>query len=125
MSTISITAPAVITDIIYHSATERQLISDIATGKRQFPCAGKNCILLYGDFGTGKTTLARLLPEAIEQSKGGSNAFFDFIPCSQALTGPALMQQIYKRTYLISGNTSGFHYLVLDEVDNLSVKAQA
>lgn len=125
MSNISIATPADIADIVYHSVTERQLICDIAAGKREFPCAGKNCILLYGDYGTGKTTLARLLPEAIEQGKGGSNAYYNFIGCSQSLTGPALMAQIQQRTMYISRNYSGYHYIVLDEIDNLSPKAQA
>lgn len=125
MATTSIAVPASIADIVYHSVTERQLICDIATGKREFPCAGKNCILLYGDYGTGKTTLAHLLPEAIEQGKGGSNAYYDFIGCSQAMTGPALMAHIERRTLHVSLNYSGYHYLVLDEIDNLSPKAQA
>jgi replication-associated recombination protein RarA len=125
MATTSIAVPSTIADIVYRSVTERQLICDIATGKREFPCAGKNCILLYGDYGTGKTTLARLLPEAIEKGKGGSNAYFDFIGCSQAMTGPALMAQIQQRTMYISRNYSGYHYIVLDEIDNLSPKAQA
>ena len=124
-TTTAIATPATFADIIYHSVTERQLIADIAAGTREFPCAGKNCILLYGDYGTGKTTLARLLPEAIEQGKGGSNAYYDFIPCTQALAGPALAAQIAQRTLLVSYNYSGFHYMVLDEIDNLSAKAQA
>lgn len=125
MSNNSIAAPNVIGDIVYHSVTERQLIADIASGVRPFPECGKNGILLYGDYGTGKTTLARLLPEAIEQAKGGSNAYYDFIPCSQALTGPLLMAQLSKRSMLMSANISGYHYFVLDEVDNLTKLAQA
>lgn len=124
-STSAIATPATFADIIYHSVTQRQLIADIASGAHEFPCAGKNCILLYGDYGTGKTTLAKLLPEAIEQGKGGSNAYYDFIGCSQALTGPALAAQIERRTLLMSANYSGYHYFVLDEIDNLSDKAQA
>lgn len=125
MSTNAIAAPSVIADIVYHSETERQLIEDIATGTRQFPCSGKNSILLWGDYGTGKTTLAKLLPEAIEQGKGGSNALYDYIPCSQLMTGPALMATISKGSMLISFNYSNYHYFVLDEVDNLTKGAQA
>jgi len=125
MSNITIAVPTVISDIVYHSVTERQLIANIATGEMAFPVCGKNGILLWGDFGTGKTTLARLLPDAIEQGKCGSNAYYDFIRCGQGLTGPTLMAQITKRSTLISANASGYHYFVLDEVDNLTKAAQA
>ena len=120
-----IQVPTSINEIVYHSVTERQLINDIATGKMQFPSCGKNGILLYGMWGTGKTTLARLLPEAIENGKGGSNVIYDFFSCQQGLNGATLMTTIRSRAQLMSGNYSGFHYFVLDEVDNLTDAAMA
>lgn len=125
MSNKAFAAPKNITDIVYHSVTEQQLIADIVSGARAFPACGKNGILLYGDYGTGKTTLARLLPDAIEQSKGGNVALYDFIKCGQGITGPELMAMIEKRSILVSGNYCGHHIFVLDEIDNLTQRAQA
>ena len=118
-------APTSINDIVYHSVAERALINDIATGKMQFPACGKNGILLYGIYGTGKTTLARLLPEAIEKGKGGSNANYDFFACEQGQNGASLLLKIRNRAQFMSFNYSGYHYFVLDEVDNLTAAAMA
>jgi len=118
-------APASINDIVYHSVTERALINDIAAGKMQFPACGKNGILLYGIYGTGKTTLAKLLPDAIENGKGGGNAIYDFFACEQGQNGASLFLKIRNRAQFMSFNYSGYHYFVLDEVDNLTAAAMA
>ena len=90
-----------------------------------FPAFGKCGILLHGPYGTGKTTVARLIPELIEQARGGSNAHYEFHQCAQSQNGANLISQIGKTTELVSFNLSGFNYTILDEVDNLTDAAQA
>ena len=117
--------PTSINDIVYHSVTERQLIMDIASGAMHFPISGKNGILLYGIWGTGKTTLANLLPDAIERGKGGDDSYFKFIACEQGQNGASLFANLRNMASLIPFIHSGYHYFVLDEVDNLTDAALA
>ncbi len=117
--------PTSINDIVYHSVTERQMILDIANGFMPFPSSGKNGILLYGIFGTGKTTLARLLPDAIERGKGGSDSQYVFHRCQQGQNGATLMTSLCASALTVAFTTSGYHYFVLDEVDNLTAAAMA
>ena len=90
--------PNQIGDIIWGNAESRLRIEDIVSGAEALPYCGKSAILLYGVFGTGKTTLAKMLPNAIEKGR-----------------------RILSKT---SFNASGLHYFILDEVDNLSSLAQ-
>jgi len=110
----------VISDI--HS---RDTLHHVVTNRTPFPAFGKCGILLHGPYGTGKTTTAHLLPELMEQARGGSDADYRFHRCAQGTNGAVLMTTIQTATSFLTVNASGLHYTILDEVDNLTDAAQA
>ena len=118
--------PKTINDIIWGNTESRLRIEDIVSGAEAIPSSGKSAILLYGVFGTGKTTLAKMLPNAIEKGRTGDELGWeaDFIGCQQGFNGPQVMALIEKILSRNSLNTSGLHYFILDEVDNLTKLAQ-
>jgi DNA polymerase III delta prime subunit len=118
--------PDQIGDIIWGNAESRLRIEDIVSGAEALPYCGKSAILLYGVFGTGKTTLAKMLPNAIEKGRSGESLGFEaeFIACQQGFNGPQVMTLIERILSKTSFNASGLHYFILDEVDNLSSLAQ-
>lgn len=117
--------PKCIDDINFASESSKLTIESILQGQRPFPAFGKNGILIYGVWGTGKSALAKLLPDAIEQAKSGKPVNdYTYKECKQGENGVALMKQIENQIALISANYSGMRYIVLDEVDNLTDAAQ-
>ena len=88
--------PHTIAQIVFANDESRQLIEDIVTGVMPFPFEGKTGILLYGTFGSGKTTLARLLPEAIEQGQTAQSLAmpYEFFGCQQGHVGTAFTAMV-------------------------------
>ena len=118
--------PKTIDDIIFGNAESKLRIEDLVSGAEALPYCGKSAILLYGVFGTGKTTLAKMLPNHIEYGKTKEEIIWDpvFIGCQQGFNGPQIMTKIDAILTLISLNVSGLHYIIIDEVDNLTQLAQ-
>lgn len=118
--------PATIDDIVFGNDDSAAAIQDIVSGRKAFPAFGKNAILLFGVWGTGKTTLAKMLPAAIEKVLSGKLLNDEiFVQCKQGTNGPDLMRKIENQAVLISPNYSDKHYFIFDEIDNLTDNAQA
>ena len=119
-------APQTIDDIIFGNTESKLRIKDIVSGTEEIPYCGKSAILLYGAFGTGKTTLAKMLPNHIEFGKIKEELVWpeEFIACQQGFNGPQVMSLIDSVLSKSSLNASGLHYFIIDEVDNLTKLAQ-
>jgi len=114
-------APTTINDIVFKSAPEKAKITDITVNSKPFPASGVNGIIIYGIYGTGKTALAKILPDAIEKSKGGTTANEHFVSCMSGSNSVSVIQNLTARASFVP--LSSHHYFILDEVDMLTDNA--
>lgn len=111
--------PTSISDIVFGSQNSKDLIDLITTGKLPFPQSGKNGLLIYGTFGTGKTSLAKLLPDVIEANHSGGQALVTYEAIRKGNDGATLLNRIDSICQNNPYNWTKYQYFILDEVENL------
>ena len=129
--------PNSLSDFVISNAASKEHLEAIINGKLPFPLFGKNCICLWGTYGTGKSTLALLLPQLLEQTAnlvGSSRSsklfqsatYWELTECATGMNSVNMLTDLNTRCKSMSAmSPSGWHYEILDEVDNLTIAAQA
>lgn len=111
--------PKSLNDIVFLNDSIKEQIEDCVSGAVGFPSSGTNGIVLYGINGTGKSALAKILPNLIEQSRGGESANARFFNISVGGDNGASVIESIKTQASLMCIPYRYHYFVLDEVDNL------
>jgi DNA polymerase III delta prime subunit len=135
--------PNCLNDFLFSNANERRLLELILQRRLPFPSGGKSGILLHGVWGTGKSTLAKLLPDLLETAYSGTwNLVTNDVGAMPAPDPSHCQTKLFRCgaggqtivtiTQAVEGyssrlpiwHNSQHDYFVFDEVDRLTVGAQ-
>ena len=133
--------PNCLDDFLFSNHTDKRTLELILSRKLPFPFAGKTGILFHGTWGTGKTTLAELLPELLETAYSGtwdmsvavgqmpapepSHTQTEIFRCGGGLSSTTIIQTVSNfNNRMPVWHFSKHDYFVLDEVERLTIGAQ-
>lgn len=133
--------PNCLDDFLFSNARDGKTLELILQRRLPFPFGGKSGILLHGTWGTGKSTLAQLLPSLLETAYSGTwnmaqgvgqmptpvpdHCQTEFFRCGGGLSSTAIIQTVSKfNARLNLWHHSKHDYFVFDEVDRLTIGAQ-
>lgn len=120
------TEPQTFDDLVFANEESAQILRAILNRQVALPGYGKTALLLYGVFGTGKTTAASILCEEIEHALSGDalGAAPHRVNCDNQNDITEVIKAAEANRFHVSFNASRFHYYVFDEVDNLTADGQ-
>lgn len=121
--------PKSVADIVVSSPHSRVTLEQLTNGQYPLPTDRATVIVISGPFGSGKTCLARLLPKTIEDAYGSGVGTEDAVPylyvdCRSGAIGRSIMNKIEEMTTFVTPDNASRHYILCDEIDNLSASAQ-
>lgn len=118
MTPLTWTEPRSIEEFALHQET-RETLANLICGAIPFPSTGKSAVLLHGAFGTGKTAMARLLPNLLEEGKSFATGVMTF---DQALSCKGHdLNDDWDKVFLVSRSRLSAKKLE-DDIDNLSFR---
>lgn len=128
--------PQTIDDFLFSNAQDKVLLEDILDGTLPFPAFGKTGICLHGSYGTGKTTLAKMLPDMLDKSgvlgpaqRGNCFIGIPIYRMTLCRAGNDSLHQVIEIAERVNSRESysqnGWHFEILDEADLLTDKAQS
>jgi replication-associated recombination protein RarA len=121
--------PKSVADIVVSSPQSRVTLEQLTNGQYPLPTDRSTVIVISGPYGSGKTCLARLLPQAIEAAYGSGVITEDAVPyryvdCRSGAIGRSILHKIEEMTTFVTSDNASRHYILCDEIDNLSASAQ-
>lgn len=115
-------SPKTLADIVIGDEFSNDAVRYIANGNLPFPSTGKNGFLIHGPFGTGKSTLAMLMPSELEKLHG--NPASPFVWSQQAdddaKVNAKVVDNLSTAVGLNNVTPSRFNHYVIDELDEFS-----
>jgi DNA polymerase III delta prime subunit len=125
---LTLMQPRYLDELIFGDSESRDVAYRIASGITQPPSDRCFGILIYGEPGTGRKTLAKLLPPTIEglvYQNHGSLFEADTVICREGVKGLTDISQVATLlSHAVIGNPSGLRYVTLVDVEKLSPGAQ-
>ena len=111
-----------INDFVFHDQQTKDRVMMLIESPAIFPSSRKG-IILYGEYGCGKTTLARLLPDAIDLARGSTFSFG--MDLEFACSSTKYRSQLSEVDAKLNANLFrpvGVKFILFDEFDNYGDK---